>query len=32
LVQSAMTVRRRITPGMIRFFEEWRDQCGVRSA
>ncbi|WVQ72083.1 hypothetical protein IAR50_001628 [Cryptococcus sp. DSM 104548] len=32
LTQSAMTVRRRITPEMMRFFEEWRDQSGVRSA
>ncbi|WVF67432.1 hypothetical protein IAT40_002188 [Kwoniella sp. CBS 6097] len=32
LLHSARTVRRRITPDMIRFFEEWRDQSGVRSA
>ncbi|WWD19137.1 hypothetical protein CI109_103595 [Kwoniella shandongensis] len=32
LVHSAQTVRRRITPDMIEFFEEWRDQSGVRSA
>jgi AAA family ATPase len=32
LVHSAKTVRRRITPEMISFFEEWRDQSGVRSA
>ncbi|KAK4688557.1 AAA family ATPase, partial [Tremellales sp. Uapishka_1] len=32
LEHSARTVRRRITPDMLRFFEEWRDQCGVRTA
>ena len=32
LLHSARTVRRRITPEMIRFFDEWRDQSGVRSA
>ncbi|OCF57516.1 AAA family ATPase [Kwoniella mangroviensis CBS 10435] len=32
LLHSARTVRRRITPDMISFFEEWRDQSGVRSA
>ncbi|WVR09537.1 hypothetical protein IAU60_006606 [Kwoniella sp. DSM 27419] len=32
LIHSALTVRRRITPDMIRFFEKWRDQSGVRSA
>ncbi|WVW85544.1 hypothetical protein I302_107582 [Kwoniella bestiolae CBS 10118] len=32
LLHSARTVRRRITPDMIAFFEEWRDQSGVRSA
>ncbi|KIR27535.1 AAA family ATPase [Cryptococcus deuterogattii 99/473] len=32
LVNSAHTVRRRITPDMIAFFEEWRDLSGVRSA
>ncbi|WVQ95019.1 hypothetical protein IAU59_002111 [Kwoniella sp. CBS 9459] len=32
LLHSARTVRRRITPDMVRFFEEWRDQSGVRSA
>ncbi|ORX38438.1 putative peroxisome biosynthesis protein PAS1 [Kockovaella imperatae] len=32
LVHSARTVRRRITPSMIRHFEQWRDQSGVRSA
>ncbi|ORY35743.1 P-loop containing nucleoside triphosphate hydrolase protein [Naematelia encephala] len=32
LVHSAKTVRRRITPAMIQFFEQWRDQSGVRSA
>ena len=32
LEHSAKTVRRRITPSMVRFFEEWRDQSGVRSA
>ncbi|CAK9782935.1 putative peroxisome biosynthesis protein PAS1 [Cutaneotrichosporon oleaginosum] len=32
LLHSARTVRRRITPAMLRFFEEWRDQSGVRSA
>ncbi|KAK8854718.1 hypothetical protein IAR55_003457 [Kwoniella newhampshirensis] len=32
LVHSAQTVRRRITPDMIHFFEKWRDQSGVRSA
>lgn len=32
LVNSAYTVRRRITPDMIAFFEEWRDLSGVRSA
>ncbi|WWC93512.1 hypothetical protein V866_000347 [Kwoniella sp. B9012] len=32
LLLSARTVRRRITPDMISFFEEWRDQSGVRSA
>lgn len=32
LLHSARTVRRRITPDMIRFFEEWRDQSGIRSA
>ena len=32
LVHSAKTVRRRITPDMIDFFEAWRDQSGVRSA
>lgn len=31
-VHSAKTVRRRITPSMIAFFERWRDQSGVRSA
>ncbi|WWC90625.1 uncharacterized protein L201_005561 [Kwoniella dendrophila CBS 6074] len=32
LIHSAQTVRRRITPDMIEFFEDWRDQSGVRSA
>lgn len=32
LEHSARTVRRRITPSMLRFFNEWRDQSGVRSA
>ncbi|KAL1412518.1 AAA+-type ATPase [Vanrija albida] len=32
LLHSARTVRRRITPDMIRFFERWRDQSGIRSA
>jgi AAA family ATPase len=32
LLHSARTVRRRITPTMLRFFEEWRDQSGIRSA
>lgn len=32
LLHSARTVRRRITPSMLRFFNEWRDQSGVRSA
>lgn len=32
LLRSARTVRRRITPAMLRFFEQWRDQSGVRSA
>jgi AAA family ATPase len=32
LLHSAKTVRRRITPDMIHFFESWRDQSGVRSA
>jgi AAA family ATPase len=32
LRKSAETVRRRITPEMIDFFESWRDQSGVRSA
>ncbi|WVQ80069.1 hypothetical protein IAT38_002170 [Cryptococcus sp. DSM 104549] len=32
LVHSAETVRRRITPEMVDFFEQWRDQSGVRSA
>lgn len=32
LVHSAKTVRRRITPEMIRFFEDWRDQSGIRNA
>ncbi|GMK56234.1 hypothetical protein CspeluHIS016_0300740 [Cutaneotrichosporon spelunceum] len=32
LLNSARTVRRRITPAMLRFFEEWRDQSGIRSA
>ena len=26
------TIRRSITPEMIQFFEEWRDQSGGRSA
>ncbi|WOO82216.1 AAA family ATPase AFG2 [Vanrija pseudolonga] len=30
LLHSARTVRRRITPDMIRFFERWRDQSGIR--
>ncbi|EIW68257.1 hypothetical protein TREMEDRAFT_32265, partial [Tremella mesenterica DSM 1558] len=32
LVHSAKTVRRRITPTMIEYYENWRDQSGVRSA
>nr|XP_018261557.1 AAA family ATPase [Kwoniella dejecticola CBS 10117]OBR83715.1 AAA family ATPase [Kwoniella dejecticola CBS 10117] len=32
LIHSAKTVRRRITPDMLSFFEEWRDQSGVRNA
>lgn len=32
LVHAAETVRRRITPQMIRFFEDWRDQSGIRNA
>lgn len=32
LLNSARTVRRRITPDMIEFFEQWRDQSGIRSA
>ncbi|WRT68478.1 uncharacterized protein IL334_005454 [Kwoniella shivajii] len=32
LVHSAKTVRRRITQDMIDFFQEWKDQSGVRSA
>jgi AAA family ATPase len=32
LLHSARTVRRRITPEMIDYFEAWRDQSGIRSA
>ncbi|WWC71496.1 uncharacterized protein I206_105454 [Kwoniella pini CBS 10737] len=32
LIHSAKTVRRRITYDMLKFFEEWRDQSGVRNA
>jgi len=32
LMESAQSVRRRITPDMIAFYESWRDQSGVRSA
>ncbi|GAA5879001.1 hypothetical protein JCM1840_007411 [Sporobolomyces johnsonii] len=31
-VEAARTVRRRITPEVIREYEEWRDRSGVRSA
>jgi AAA family ATPase len=32
LLHSARTVRRRITPEMLDYFEAWRDQSGIRSA
>jgi len=30
-LQAAKAIRRQITPDMVRFFESWRDQSGVRS-
>lgn len=32
LIQAAKSVRKRITYDMIRYYERWRDQSGVRSA
>ena len=32
LYAAAQTVRRRITPEMLAFFEAWRDDAGVRTA
>lgn len=32
LTEAARTVRRRITPEVVREYEEWRDRSGLRSA